>query len=593
MAAGAAWFLAATAIGCTGPEELATVTGFAPADQTPMGSTLLSHDRFLPAGPGALFSTALAALIACTADNPGTSPPPPPAFEVTVNAPSNGAILIDSLTLTASASAPSGIAGVQFRIDDVPLGAELAAPPYTLRIDSYSLADGPHAIAAVARDSTGQSAVSRSVAVSVQNPRPNDIVLILTDDQRYDLMGYMPLTDAALTAETVRFDQAVVTTSLCCPSRSSILTGQYAHNHGVLTNALPNGGASKFDPSSTVATWLSQAGYRTALLGKYLNDYQRLSPAVPPGWADFEAFVPPEFYNYSLNENGTVTSYGAAPADYSTDVLTTKAEQFISGTNPRQGLFLFLTPYAPHGPATPAPVDVGRFSSIPPWRPPSFDEADVSDKPAWIQALPRLTAARIATEDSFRLAQLESLQAVDRMVSRVVAALKQSGRWPHTLLVFSSDNGFSWGEHRWLHNKICPYEECIRVPLWIRAPGLAGRHDASVVANIDLAPTIAEWARVPAPANVNGASLLPLLHLTGSPWRTAILIEHLGDPIPGIINSQGVRTTSFLYNEYVNGDRELYDLVLDPFELANVVNDPAYAATVASLQATLAVLKAS
>ncbi|MDZ4864510.1 MAG: sulfatase-like hydrolase/transferase [Gemmatimonadota bacterium] len=551
-----------------------------------------TFSRFRSATAGGLLPAALAALVACGSDGTVT-PPPPPGLVVTISAPTSGAILNDSLTLTASASAPTGIAGVQFKLDGANLGVEVSTPPYALRIDSYTFADGPHTVSARARDSVGQTALSPAVAVTIQNPRPNDIVLILSDDQRYDLMGYMPLTDAALTAETVRFDQAVVTTSLCCPSRSSILTGRYAHNHGVLTNALPNGGASKFDPSSTIATWLTQAGYRTALLGKYLNDYQRISPAVPPGWAEFEAFVPPEFYNYSLNVNGTLTAYGAAPADYSTDVLTAKAEQFIGSTNPRQGLFLYLTPYAPHAPATPAPGDVGAFNGVAPWRPSSFDEADVSDKPAWIQALPRLTQARVAAGDSLRQRQLESLLAVDRMVSRVVAALKQSGRWPHTLFVFSSDNGYSWGEHRWLDAKSCPYQECIRVPLWIRAPGLSARHDTSLAANIDLAPTFAAWTGISAPANVNGVSLLPLLIDPATPWRSAILVEHLGTPTPGHIDSQGVRTSRYLYNEYVNGDRELYDLQLDPFELTNVVNDPAYAATVATLQATLATLKAS
>ncbi|MEO8139286.1 MAG: sulfatase-like hydrolase/transferase, partial [Gemmatimonadota bacterium] len=548
--------------------------------------------RFRCALAGGLLPPALALLLACGSDGTAT-PPPPPGLVVTISTPTSGAVLNDSLTLTASASAPTGIIGVQFKIDGANLGAEVGTAPYALRIDSYAFTDGPHTVSAQARDSAGQTALSPAVAVTIQNPRPNDIVLILSDDQRYDLMGYMPLTDAALTSETVRFDQAVVTTSLCCPSRSSIMTGRYAHNHGVLTNGLPNGGASKFDPSSTIATWLTQAGYRTALLGKYLNGYDQLSPAVPPGWADFEAFVLPEYNNYSLNGNGTLTRYGATPADYSTDVLTAKAEQFIGSTNPRQGLFLYLTPFAPHAPARPAPGDVGAFNGVAPWRPLSFDEADVSDKPAWIRALPRLTQAKVAAGDSLRQHQLESLLAVDRMVSGVVAALKQSGRWPHTLLVFSSDNGYSWGEHRWLDAKMCPYQECIRVPLWIRAPGLRARHDTSLAANIDLAPTFAAWAGISTPANVNGVSLLPLLSDPATPWRSAILVEHLGTPIPGHIDSQGVRTSRYLYNEYINGDRELYDLQLDPLELTNVVNDPAYAATVATLQATLATLKAS
>jgi arylsulfatase A-like enzyme len=402
----------------------------------------------------------------------------------------------------------------------------------------------------------------------------------------------MPLTSALLGAETVRFSRGFVTTSLCCPSRSSILTGLYAHNHGVLTNSLPNGGAQKFDPTSTLATWLQAAGYRTALIGKYLNQYDKISPAIPPGWDQFQAltYATLQYYNYDLNDNGTVVHYGSATDDYVTDVLTARAVQFIQTSPPRQPIFLFYTPTAPHGPATPALTDVGRFDSFPNWRPPSFNEADVSDKPSWVKVLPKITASQMTTADAFHRNQLESLQAVDRGVAGIIAALQQSDRWSNTLVVFLSDNGFMWGEHRLNNRKICPYEECIRVPIWVRMPGVVARTDTNLVANIDLAPTIAAWAGLPAPAHVNGLNLLPLLQNPGTVWRTSLLIEHLGSG-SAATNSSGVRTPRYMYNQYQNGNKELYDLVTDSLQLTNVASKASNAVLIASLKVMLDALR--
>ena len=420
-------------------------------------------------------------------------------------------------------------------------------------------------------------------------PPPKNVVLILSDDQRAELMPYMPLTSSLLNAETVRFSRAFVTTSWCCPSRSSILTGLYAHNHGVLTNTAPTGGATKFKPGSTVATWLHQVGYRTGLFGKYLNEYPKISPAIPPGWDDFQVFSsPPDYFNYAVNENGTIVNYGSATSAYATDVFAEKARQFIWNTPTQQPLFLFFAPYVPHGPATPYPSDVGAYATVPKWRPPSFNEPDVTDKPAWIRALKKITDAQMVTMDALHQRQLETLLSLDRAVASIVTALQLNGRWGSTLVIFASDNGYAWGEHRLVDRKNCPYEECIRVPYWVRAPGLIARTDTNLVANIDLAPTIAAWAGVTPPGKVNGMNLRPLLENRFTPWRRALLIEHWG----GAPTSSGVRTSRYLYNEYANGNKEFYDLVLDPYQRFSRHKVEANAPLIASLKAILTEIKA-
>ncbi len=176
-------------------------------------------------------------------------------------------------------------------------------------------------------------------------------------------------------------------------------------------------------------------------------------------------------------------------------------------------------------------------------------------------------------------------------MAAIVATLQQTGRWESTLFFYLSDNGLSWGEHRLFDRKLCPYEECIKVPFWVRMPGLAARTDTSLVANIDLAPTIAAWAGIAPPQPVNGMNLLPLLQNPNAAWRSALLIEHLGSGVASTTSS-GVRTARYLYNEYQNGNRELYDLQVDPYQLTNVSKQAANAALVASLRATLNVLKA-
>ena len=412
--------------------------------------------------------------------------------------------------------------------------------------------------------------------------RPN-IVLILTDDQRWDTLAAMPNVQRLLARPGVTFDNAFVDDPLCCPSRSSILTGRYVHSTGVWQNTPPLGGFAAFDDRSTVATWLHGAGYRTALVGKYLNRYE--SSYIPPGWDRWVAFDGGAsryalYYRYVLNVDGRPEVHGGGPGDYSTTVLTRHAVDFICDT--RGPLFLSFDPYGPHWPYTPAPED--RYSGpIPPPRP-SYDEADVADKPLWIRTIPPLDAARDAQVDQIRRATYDTLVSLDRSVGEIVGALQRTGRLGNTLLVFTSDNGLNWGEHRWV-DKVAPYEESIRVPMVVRYDPVvgdrAGTVDSRLVVNIDLAPTFADAAGVAAP-EAEGRSILPLIAGDPVTWRSDFAIEHLADVM--VPSYCGVRSTRFAYVAYATGEEELYDLERDPYELTNLAGTPEAAATVERLR---------
>ena len=324
---------------------------------------------------------------------------------------------------------------------------------------------------------------------------PPNVVLILTDDQRWDTVG----GDAdgrsyELADHGISFERGYVSNPLCCPSRASILTGRYSHSNGVYTNknGQPHGGFRAFDDRSTVATWLDEAGYRTAMLGKYFNGYE--GPYVPPGWDRwFATYVNGAFYDYLATDDGVVRTYGSDAADYGTTVLATEAVRFIESTPADTPLFLYFAPHAPHEPAMAAPGDRRAYTDLGAWRPPNYDEADVSDKPAYIRDQPRMDAVASARIDEFRRSQYASLLAVDRAVGTIVDALEQRGRLSNTLIVYTSDNGMLWGEHRW-GTKLVPYEESIHVPFIVRFDPMIGspREDEHLVVNIDLAPTIAD-----------------------------------------------------------------------------------------------------
>lgn len=398
--------------------------------------------------------------------------------------------------------------------------------------------------------------------------RPN-FVVIVTDDQRWDTLGSMPAVRRLLMTGGVTFRNAFVTTPSCCPSRVSLLTGQYSHRSGVLDGSADNapGGAPAFYDDRSVATWLDDAGYRTGLIGKYLNDYAELPVGyVPPGWDEWFAIAQghPQvrYYDFELNENGRIVRYGD-PSDYSTSVLGSKALRFVEGDGP---FFLYFAPIAPHPPSTPAPEDLD--APVDAWDPPpSFGEEDLSDKPDG-----RIDRYDPATARSTRDQMLRSLLAVDRAIEQIHHAVADAGRLDDTYFLFTSDNGFLWGEHR-LMGKVWPYEESIRVPLVIRPPGdNPTRTVRRIALNIDVSSTIADLADVEATPSPDGISLVPFLDDAAAPTRDRFVVEFLGFA-PNVPPYSALRTERYLYVEYRDGSRELYDLRSDPFQLRNMLGE--------------------
>jgi arylsulfatase A-like enzyme len=415
-------------------------------------------------------------------------------------------------------------------------------------------------------------------------PRPGvpNLVLILTDDQWVSSLDEMPHVHELLATRGITFTNAFVTTPLCCPSRASILTGQYSHRTGVYDNKPPNGGAEAFRDRSSIATWLRKAGYTTSYVGKYLNGYKRVDH-VPPGWDDWHVgsglsdtgsggIESAFFYNYVLNENGRKISYGDAPSDYLTTVLLRRSLEFIDRV--RDPFFLVFAPLAPHAPAIPAPGDEERFVGEPPFRPRSFNEPDVADKP-WGAKVPPLQPKAIEAIDRFRRMGLASLLSVDRAIAAIIDRLDKRGSLDNTVIVFTSDNGLLLGEHR-LFQKTWAYEPSIRVPMIFRVPWqTSARRDDHLVLNIDLPATLAELAGATPDLPQNGRSLLPLLRGKSTSWREEILIEYLGSgPKPPRFNA--IRTSRWKLIEYSDGSRELYDLKADPEELSSIAGQSRY-----------------
>ncbi len=328
------------------------------------------------------------------------------------------------------------------------------------------------------------------------DPRPN-LVVIMTDDQTAESLRVMDAVRSRIGGEGTTFDRSLVNFPLCCPSRATFLTGQYAHNHRVLDNEPPAGGFGRFEElhgDDNLATWLDAAGYRTALVGKYFNGYaEDGSGFVPPGWDEWRGAVAPaqHVYDYGLNENGEVVHYGGAAADFKQDVLTERAVEVIEGSaGDGAPLFLDLAYTAPHaaGPhpnpqppgncpvaPKPAPRHAHAFDGEPLPRPPSFDEADVGDKPFGVRKRPRIRRGELRRMTRRYRCTLESLQSVDEGAGEVLDALDRIGELENTVVVFTSDNGFFYGEHRITGGKLRHYEEATRVPLLIRGPGIRRR----------------------------------------------------------------------------------------------------------------------
>jgi len=417
-----------------------------------------------------------------------------------------------------------------------------------------------------------------------------NVIVIVTDDQSYEsiprAVPAMPFLQERVldpSDDWVGFPNAFVNTPLCCPSRATLLTGRYAHHTGVMGNE--DGGL--LDEGSTVAAWLQAAGYHTGLVGKYLNGYPfGRGPFVPLGWERWwgkqQGPATSVYHDYTLIEQGEPVRYGA---EYLTDVLAEAAVGFIREAPSDRPFFLWFAPTAPHPEWVSAPRHEGSFDDLAVPVRPSLGEPDVSDKPGWVRTLPPMGPEDRAAMSEARRDAYETLLAVDDAVRDILRTVRERGELEETIVIVVSDNGFSFGEHRWVR-KGCPYEECVRVPLFVRVPGAGHRTEPALVSAVDVAPTIAELARVTPTGDLDGVSLAPLLLEGSSEDLTGeVFIESVGDErIPAW---RELRTRRFAYVELATGERELYDLRSDPFQLVNVVSDPGYAADVERLASAL------
>jgi arylsulfatase A-like enzyme len=451
-------------------------------------------------------------------------------------------------------------------------------------------------------------AASALLALAAFRPEPSaadakakpNVVVIMTDDQTAADMRFLDKTRRLIGSKGVNFKRYYDSNPLCCPARATLLTGQYAHNHGVLSNTGPTGGYKRLDKQHTIANWLDGT-YRTAWVGKFLNGYGSGGTAskqyIPPGWDDWH--VPPsssetKMYDYVLNNNGTLKHYGGKPRHYQTDVYAKLAASFIGSANAGpEPFFLTISPLAPHDDKTtnefgrgvhgpePAPRHRTEFRSLRLPKPPSFDEADVSDKPRYVRDRRRLTSADVSKFTESYRRRARSLLAVDDLVERVIGKLKDTDQLSNTYVFFTSDNGYMLGEHR-LETKSYPYEESVRVPLQLRGPGIpAGGSRSQIVANVDLATTILAIAGLPVADDasnetlyghaLDGVSLLPVAEhgdapaLTGGAARPGILLESYS-----LSKYKGVESGDWSFVRYNTKEKELYNLRKDRWQLRNL-----------------------
>jgi N-acetylglucosamine-6-sulfatase len=432
------------------------------------------------------------------------------------------------------------------------------------------------------------------------------VVVVMTDDQTAASLSTMPNVNALLGGEGTNFDQMIDSFPLCCPSRSRFLTGQYAHNHGVLHNSPPFGGFMELDHTNTLPVWLANAGYRTIHIGRYLNGYE-YRHGIPPGWTDWYGYPHSYAFNYvswKVNENGVLQSYpdAAHPGEHQTDFTTRRAVEMIDSASPgERPFFMSLWYVAPHrgaprdpddppkpGTPSPAPRHRDAYAGVPMPRHPNFNERKMYDKPQVVADRPRLSPELAAgVEENWRQ-EIEALMGVDEGVAQIVEALRRNGELDNTLIVFMSDNGFMHGEHRALAEKVLPYEESIRVPIVMRGPGVPrARFDRRLVANVDVASTILDATDVLPGRVQDGRSLLELLADPGAEWGRDILIEN-GNGANGVPTYRGIRNYRFLYVEHrTTGEYELYDLEQDPYEMQSVDGHEAYARVQRDLKSRL------
>jgi arylsulfatase A-like enzyme len=509
--------------------------------------------------------------------------------------------------------------------------------------------------------------------------RPS-FVVVQTDDETLDQLytvfnaggievPAMPNTLSMIAGRGMTFNRYYVSYPLCCPSRVTLLTGRYAHNSNVRGNVQPNGGYSGFRArgawSHNLATWLQGAGYRTIHIGKFLNGYgdepYDNGTEVPPGWSAWHTVLNADthhyYYGYTLNDNGTIdgpfgdsgswdtreygerdyfgcptTSIEGKPCLYETDVFSRIAAEELIGTPPEQPFYLQLDYTAPHGdfrrPAgpEPAPRHYTLFDGAPyPHdREEGFNEGNVNDKPRFIREAPYLSGEEIHTYRVYYDKALASLRAIDDGVKTVLDTLGTQHRLHNTYVIFVSDNGFFYGEHRLTGGKFLAYEPSTHLPFLIRGPGIkAGTSTGELAANTDIAPTVLELAGVKPDKSIDGTSLVPFLRDPSLRTRRGILFESFvqtddveanGEPTAQRAVSEvrprrksgsakasivappkdyeGIRLGPYKYIEWPDGEKELYDITKDPNELNNIVRVPNYFPIRAFLHAQLIRLEA-
>lgn len=481
-------------------------------------------------------------------------------------------------------------------------GEELSTPISSVAVEGAALTT-----------SRGPERIDVETAQAVDRP---NVVVIMTDDQTVESMKTMAKTNALLADSGTSFSNSIVTYPTCCPSRATFFTGQYAHNNGVRFNSGKTGGYSTFKNQETAfPAALQKAGYRTAHIGKFLNGYgddYATNTKPPAGWTRWAGLVglsTGQYFNFTLNLDGKLVTY--SDTDYQTDVLTALAvEEVKTASAGDEPFFLSLAYLAPHaefgcplvectaekikedidnansgadaGSPIPAPQYSGSFAQEPLPAKPSFDQFGFGQTASLI---PPFDAAQKKFIDFNYRSTLESLRSVDDGVEAVVKAVEAAGELDNTVIIFTSDNGFFFGEHRFQFGKYMPYEESLTVPLYIRGPGVAvGQVNDTVVTNADLAPTILEMADAKPLRVMDGVSLGPLLKDPALLWDRPVAIEGLSPPITLQPEWHGIRTRRFAYFEFVSGGVngvELYDIVKDPYQMNNLVLNPAFADVVA------------
>ncbi|HEY7042865.1 MAG TPA: sulfatase [Nocardioidaceae bacterium] len=490
-------------------------------------------------------------------------------------------------------------------------------------VATTGLTDGQH-LGAHAAAPAGQWAASGASDGSdtpqrrvTATSRPN-VVLMVVDDATVEDIKYMPNVQSLLVDHGTTFTRNYSPYPLCCPARATILTGQYSHNHRVLGNLPPLGGAPAFDPSHTIATYLDD-DYRTAMIGKYLNGFNTLT--VPPGWDTFLTPIRATIYNYldqAMNSNGSLQRFDNL---YSTTNYNDQALGFI--TSSQRPFFLDLSWVAPHnGSPLDTPTDPGGPYVAEPYRDtydgpplpddPSFNEADISDKRPSFQGHGSLSADRIAVIEDVLAQRREALRFVDDGVLSIVQAIADKGQLGKTFFIFVSDNGWLQGQHRIATGKSSAYEPSSHVPLIIRGPGIPAGVEFDGLSGLqDLTPTILdmtdEWAGK-ASTLIDGMSLLPLLEGTRTTDRpqvlevatNAALTDQRADRLAlrwhgkarvtsvdwymrGIVTADGWKYTEYPRTSEV----EMYDLNSDPYEEHNLAGELLHGKQQASLRALL------